>query len=295
MSLVSIIIPVYNAEKFLNRCLESLKAQTFNDWEAICVDDGSNDSSGKILDGYAAQDSRFRVLHKQNAGVSSARNDALKMISGEFLLFVDSDDFLHPQTLEICVYMARRDNSDIVVFTYNRTYRTMNLIRHVFGLPDQKKVRFKKYIPNTIESMCTDDMFSLATEYSMPQTKRKDKRWIVKHCQPWRCLYKSSKTADIFFIPGIIYEDLPWWGAVLLRVQSGTIINLPLYYYYPNTESSIFSSVQKVKIESLKIAISAAEKIYASASPYQKENWEKHFLVPFKKKLKNKIRECERM
>lgn len=289
MSAVSIIIPVYNAEKFLKRCLDSLKAQTFGDWEAICVDDGSSDSSGKILDGYAEHDDRFRVLHKSNGGVSLARNDALRMVSGEFLIFVDSDDFLHPQTLEICIHMARRDRSDLVAYTYNRKYRTVNIIRHFFGLPDQKKVHFRKYTPDTVESRHTDDIYSLATEYSKPRTKCGDRRWLVKHCQPWRCLYKSSKTADIFFIPGIIYEDLPWWGAVLLKVQSATVINLPLYYYYPNAGSYILSSKQKFKIESLKIAIGAAEEIYSEASPYQKERWETNFMVPFKAKLRKKL------
>lgn len=88
----SIIIPVYNVEPYLRECLDSVVAQTFPDWEAICVDDGSNDGSGLILDEYEGNDSRFHVFHQRNAGVSDARNTALKNATGEYFVFLDSDD-----------------------------------------------------------------------------------------------------------------------------------------------------------------------------------------------------------
>ena len=88
----SIIIPVYNVAPYLRECLDSVLAQTFTDWEAICVDDGSTDGSGAILDEYAAKDSRFRVTHQANAGVSAARNAALDVADGEWVMFLDADD-----------------------------------------------------------------------------------------------------------------------------------------------------------------------------------------------------------
>ena len=88
----SIIIPVYNVAPYLRECLDSVLAQTFTDWEAICVDDGSTDDSGAILDEYVARDKRFRVIHQKNAGVSAARNRALQVALGEWITFLDGDD-----------------------------------------------------------------------------------------------------------------------------------------------------------------------------------------------------------
>ena len=95
----SIVIPVYNVASYLRECLDSVLAQTFADWEAICVDDGSTDGSGAILDEYAAKDGRFKVIHQTNSGVSAARNAGLKFIRGDWFLFLDADDMLRPQAL----------------------------------------------------------------------------------------------------------------------------------------------------------------------------------------------------
>ncbi len=97
----SIIIPVYNVEPYLRECLDSVLAQTFTDWECLCVDDGSTDASGTILDEYSAKDFRFRVFHQENGGVSSARNLALDNARGEWVWFVDGDDVIHPNSLGI--------------------------------------------------------------------------------------------------------------------------------------------------------------------------------------------------
>ncbi len=104
----SIIVPVYNVEKYLPSALESVLQQTFQDWECICVDDGSKDSSGAILDEFAARDSRFVIVHKTNGGVSSARNQALELARGEFITSLDGDDLLHPKTLELCDNSLRK-------------------------------------------------------------------------------------------------------------------------------------------------------------------------------------------
>lgn len=95
----SIIIPVYNVAPYLRECLDSVLAQTFTDWEAICVDDGSTDGSGAILDEYAVRDGRFRVIHQVNAGVSAARNAALDVANGEYICFLDGDDVLRANWL----------------------------------------------------------------------------------------------------------------------------------------------------------------------------------------------------
>ena len=94
MQAISIIIPIYGVEKYLRQCLDSVLNQTFTDWQAICVDDGSPDNSGKIAEEYAKRDNRFVVIHKQNGGPSDARDVGMKHATGEYVMFLDGDDFL---------------------------------------------------------------------------------------------------------------------------------------------------------------------------------------------------------
>lgn len=117
---VSIIIPVYNAEVQLRRCISSVLLQQFEDFELILVDDGSKDSSGVICDEYAAKDSRVRVMHKANGGVSAARNDAIAAARGEYLQFLDSDDWITPDATRLLVSCARNTGCDLVVADFYR-------------------------------------------------------------------------------------------------------------------------------------------------------------------------------
>lgn len=115
--MISIIIPVYNVEKYLNRCVDSVLAQTFTDFELILVDDGSTDNSGKICDEYAEKDSRICVIHKQNSGPSDARNAGLDVAKGEYIYFVDSDDYVESDLLEkIIPYM--QEGCQLVSFEF---------------------------------------------------------------------------------------------------------------------------------------------------------------------------------
>ena len=98
--MISIIVPVYNAERVLHYCLDSILAQTYSDFELILIDDGSKDNSGKICDEYAAKDNRVTVRHIENQGVSHARNFGIELAVGEYILFIDSDDFVNNQYLE---------------------------------------------------------------------------------------------------------------------------------------------------------------------------------------------------
>ena len=111
---VSVVIPVYNSAKYLRECLDSIVAQTFSDWEVIAVDDGSSDESPAILDEYAAKDSRIKAIHKANGGVSAARNDGLDAAAGEYVLFVDSDDLLLANAIEILYKTVLNENADVV-------------------------------------------------------------------------------------------------------------------------------------------------------------------------------------
>ena len=113
---ISVIVPVYNTAQFLPRCIESILSQSFTDFELLLIDDGSTDGSGKICDAYAEKDNRIRVFHKENGGVSSARNLGLDNARGEWVTFVDSDDYVSPVILEKCLESV--NGYDMVVFNY---------------------------------------------------------------------------------------------------------------------------------------------------------------------------------
>lgn len=115
---ISVVIPVYNAVKYLRECLDSICTQSFSDWEIVAVDDGSTDESPAILDEYAARDGRVRVIHKANEGVSAARNDGLSAAVGEYVLFVDSDDWVESGALQMYSDEASKVNADVVVTDY---------------------------------------------------------------------------------------------------------------------------------------------------------------------------------
>ena len=114
--MISVVIPVYNVESYLTECVDSVVCQSYTDWEAILVDDGATDSSGRICDEYARKDPRIRVIHRENGGLSAARNTGLAEAKGEYVYFLDSDDYILPQTLEHLLETARRERADVVFF-----------------------------------------------------------------------------------------------------------------------------------------------------------------------------------
>lgn len=111
---ISVVIPVYNAERFIRFALDSVVHQTYSDWECICVDDGSTDGSGAILDEYAAKDERFRVVHRANGGEGPARNAGMDLASGEIVAFLDSDDVWHPEALRLIAATREATGADVI-------------------------------------------------------------------------------------------------------------------------------------------------------------------------------------
>ena len=280
MPAISVIIPIYNVEKYLRRCLDSVKNQTFTDWEAICVNDGSPDNSAAILAEYAAMDARFKIVNKENGGLSDARNAGMAVASGDYILYLDSDDFIHPQTMEIAHTLAVRDGSDIVSFTYDRIYRPQLMVRHVLGMDTDNVVprrMHKKYNVARIPTLITDDIYEYATERTHNAPGKK-KKWLIKHCQVWKNLYKRELIADIPFIKGILLEDFPWWSQVMLRNPRTTIAPLPLYFYIPNFGGIVLSAKQLRIMQSLCTGIKTAFlKYQESATPYQMKKWSENF------------------
>ncbi len=120
---ISVIIPVYNAEHTLDRCIESVLAQSFTDWELVLVNDGSKDASGEICDRYAASDGRVRVIHKPNEGVAATRKRGIEAAKGEYSIQIDSDDWVEPTMLEELYTIAQRESADVVICDFYYDYQ----------------------------------------------------------------------------------------------------------------------------------------------------------------------------
>lgn len=121
-NLISIIVPVYNTEKYLDQCIQSVLAQTYTNWELLLINDGSTDKSGKICDKYSAKDSRIRVFHKSNGGVSSVRNYGMERIKGEYVIHVDSDDWVEPNMLQSMYQKAYETQADMLICDFFEDY-----------------------------------------------------------------------------------------------------------------------------------------------------------------------------
>lgn len=130
--IISVVIPVYRAELYLDQCVRSLLDQTYPNLEIILVDDGSPDNSGAMCDRYAAQDARIKVIHKENGGSSYARGAGIAAATGDYVTFIDSDDWIDPDTFEQCVQCIRRDDADCVLYSYVKEYPGISIPVHLF-------------------------------------------------------------------------------------------------------------------------------------------------------------------
>ena len=275
---------MYNVEKYLRRCLDSVLNQTFQEWQAICVDDGSPDKSGVIAEEYAKKDKRFIVIHKENGGLSDARNAGMPHATGDYIMYLDSDDFIHPQTMEIAYNLAKQNKSDIVSFTYDRFYRPQLMVYHKLGFNTDKVVPFginKKYKLENIKTRTSDDVFELATERTHNKTNP-NRKWLIKHCQVWKNLYKKSLIKDTPFIKGILFEDFPWWSAIMLKKPRVTVVPLPLYYYIPNFGGIVLSAKQLKIMKCLCVGLKESYQLYAQkADDEQMKKWQSQFMWYF--------------
>ena len=185
--LISVIIPVYNVEKYLRECLDSVLAQTYTCYEVIMVDDGSTDSSGAICDEYAAKDGRFRVIHKENGGASTARNAGLANVSGEYVFFLDSDDRIVPEAFEKLYHAAVSEKADFI-------FAEAETIDDSSERSSTKNYSYRKKYPSGAPYLMMREM-SAHREF---------------HVVIWNILFSSDflKKQELRFQEGIIYEDL---------------------------------------------------------------------------------------
>lgn len=204
---ISVIVPVYNVEKYLEDCINSIINQTFKNFELILVDDGSTDKSGEICDKFAQIDNRIRVIHKQNTGQADSRNIAIKICKGEYIIFVDSDDYIHNKLFEITYKEAKKYNSNLVVYDYIKIGENDNKIRRITN-----NYEVKKY--NNINAI--NQLFgNKSGQFYLACTK----------------LYKRNIFDNIEFPKNKIYEDELIMHEVLYSSSKVLYIPIKLYYY----------------------------------------------------------------
>ena len=146
MCVISIIVPIYNIEKFLPCCIDSILAQTFTEWELILVDDGSKDTCGSICDEYATKDRRIRVIHKPNGGLTSARNAGLAMASGEWVMHLDGDDWIEPEMLELLLRKGEETGADIVMGDFLFAFPDRDVPNRLPDWDNNKTASLNRYI-----------------------------------------------------------------------------------------------------------------------------------------------------
>lgn len=206
--LVSIIVPIYNVEKYLDRCIITIVNQSYKNLEIILVDDGSPDNCSEICDSWAEKDNRIIVIHKENGGLSDARNTGINIANGDYLAFIDSDDYVHADYIKVLYELCKKYDSDISVCS---NYK-------VTGIED-----YRKSIPigNDFASKAEDFLF-------------KKKKF---YCVAWGKLYKREIFNDIRYPKGRIHEDVAVVYKVLYNACTIAVTDLKLYYYYVNPES----------------------------------------------------------
>lgn len=222
--MISIIVPVYNIEKYIDRCIESICSQTYADLEIILVDDGSTDNSGKICDEYATKDRRIRVIHKKNGGLSDARNSGLDIANGELVAFVDGDDYIHPKMYEIMLQIMNDCGSDIVCCDYKKVLGDEDIT----GGEEVSKYN------------------SYKEEEIIQQIWRDNVRTVVQ----WNKLYKAEIFMDIRYPLGKYHEDTFVIHHILQKCKKYTVIEQELYYYMQHPDS-IMSNFKMKRVQDI--------------------------------------------
>lgn len=218
---ISIIVPIYKAEQFLPKCMDSLINQTLRDIEIICVNDGSPDNSLSIIEEYAKRDLRVVVIDKENGGLSSARNAGLEVVRGEYYMFVDSDDWLDKDTCEVAYSNAIKNNADCLMFTYTKEFGNTSIVNH--SLPYDYVVWDKEQI---IEKLHRRLFGLVGGELANPQ----DSDLIVTACMQ---LFKTRKYKNIRFVDTKIIGTEDCWYQILLyeNCDKFVYIDKPYYHY----------------------------------------------------------------
>lgn len=215
--LISIIVPVYNVESYLDRCMESILKQTYKRLEIILVDDGSTDSSGEKCDAYAKLDGRIKVIHKENGGLSDARNAGLKLATGAYIGYVDSDDWIEPDMYERLYDACVENCASLAVCRYFSEYQ------------------------NRTESGGTGRTVPLTREELLKIYISGHDEYVIYN-SVWSKLFKRELVADMIFPKGRNSEDIMYTTRAFCRLEKAVYIDRCLYHYVLDREGSIMNA-----------------------------------------------------
>ena len=216
--LITIVIPIYNVEKYLHDCLKSVINQTYNNLQIILVDDGSPDNCPKICDEYKNKDSRIEVIHKKNGGLSDARNAGLEKAKGRYICFIDSDDFINCKYIEKLYDLITKNNADMAVSNFKR-------------VQDFKEEYLEKKEENATEEIYTGKQM-IENIYS--------RKLYVQSTVAWNKMYKTELFKDIKFPYGKLHED-EFTTYKLYYICSKVVMTSEILYYYRYVPNSIMN------------------------------------------------------
>lgn len=217
--IISVIVPVYNVESYLSDCIDSIRSQTFSDYELLLVDDGSTDTSGKMCDEYALSDDRIRVIHQKNSGLSEARNTGIDLAVGEYITFIDSDDLISNDYLELLYDTAKKYDADIAQGDFTRSIQILGSTNSSYACAvyEQFSVAFHEYLHMGIVEKAA-----------------------------WAKLYRAELFDGIRYPTGKVYEDSYTTFKLLYRMKR--MVCVPKYiYYYRINDTGIMKSTFSMK------------------------------------------------
>jgi glycosyltransferase involved in cell wall biosynthesis len=220
---ISVIIPIYKVEKYLSNCVESVLNQTYSNLEIILVDDGSPDRCGEICDQFAARDSRIRVIHKPNGGHSDARNAGLEVATCEYVSFIDSDDFIHERFYETLLYLADRNEADIVQCDFIR-------------ISWQEVAKINSHDP---DRFVQDQMVTVLSNHEALHNLFTYDHRYVSTVVAWNKLYKRELFDSIRYPLGKIHEDEYTTYKLLHNSRKIVLTSAPMYFYLQRDDSSM--------------------------------------------------------
>ena len=216
--LITVIVPIYHVEKYLHRCVDSILNQTYENLEIILVDDGSGDACSSICDEYAGRDSRIVVIHKGNGGLSDARNAGIEIAKGQYLAFVDSDDYIHKDMYKILMKEILESNAEVSICSYKYVY-------------DNKE--------KETDAEYADDYNKEVMDGIQAQHQYYNGRKQLELTVAWNKLYKKNLFDNLRYPKGKIFEDEFTTYKALYESKTICFIDLPLYYYLQRKDSII--------------------------------------------------------
>ncbi|MBQ7360638.1 MAG: glycosyltransferase [Lachnospiraceae bacterium] len=237
---VSIVIPIYNVEEYLRTCLDSILKQTYDALEVLMVDDGSKDASGQICDEYQSKDSRFVAIHKENGGAADARNVALDRCTGEYVTFIDGDDYVAPDFVERLVALTEKCDSDIAICGWNNVSETK------------------------VEPFCKNS--GAIKEYETEQALEALLYQEDFDTAMWPKLYKTSLFEGIRFPKGNLYEDIAIIYEVFLKAAKVAFEDYAGYYYLLRESGTTLMKFRKDKMDLIDV-VETMEKVLCDKYP----------------------------